>query len=294
MDAYFEQKQRLFTEYPEECRDKTFSAVINADDEYGRKLIDTVKASGRTVLSYGIASEDAALRAIVGDLRPDGSDFTVRYRPPHGSDVQFPVKLKLGGVFQVSNALAAIGVALLRRIPPTAIRNGLEDLTGVPGRFETIASGTRGFTVVVDYAHSPDGLENVLRSARALKPERVVCVFGCGGDRDPLKRPMMGRIAADLSDRVVVTSDNPRSEDPSAIIDQILAGIEGGIDNPKVVVEPDRRVAIFWALNKVAQPGDLVVIAGKGHETGQQFANRKIPFDDRDVAREALAQEPAQ
>jgi len=176
-------------------------------------------------------------------------------------------------------------------VPPMAIRNGLESLAGVPGRFELVPTGGRGFTVVVDYAHSPDGLENVLKSARALSPLRLVCVFGCGGDRDPKKRPQMGRISSELADVSVLTSDNPRSENPDAIIEDILAGIEGGRGHGGVVVQADRHTAIKYALCESARPGDLVVIAGKGHETGQTFANgRTIPFDDRLVARGALAE----
>ena len=196
----------------------------------------------------------------------------------------------MGGLFNVANALAAVGVALQRRVPPQAIRNGLEALTGVPGRFELVDTGGRGFHVVVDYAHSPDGLENVLKSARALNPSRLICVFGCGGDRDRKKRPLMGRLSATLADLTVITSDNPRSEHPDAIIADILAGIEGGAANPNVIVEADRHLAIQKAVCELARPGDMVVIAGKGHETYQQFADRTIPFDDRQVAREALAQ----
>ena len=146
--------------------------------------------------------------------------------------MSFPSTCRLGGLFQVANALAAVGVALLRRVPPMAIKNGLEALTGVPGRFELVPTPGRDFTVVVDYAHSSDGLENVLQSARALNPARLVCVFGCGGDRDPKKRPLMGRISSELADLTLLTSDNPRSENPDAIIADILAGIEGGRDNP--------------------------------------------------------------
>jgi len=163
----------------------------------------------------------------------------------------------------------------------------------VPGRFELVPTGGKDFTVVVDYAHSPDGLENVLKSARALSPTRVICVFGCGGDRDPLKRPQMGRISSEMADVTVLTSDNPRSENPDAIIADILAGISGGKVQPGVFVETDRHQAIQYALCNIAQPGDLVIIAGKGHETGQLFAGgREIPFDDRLVAREALASCP--
>jgi len=288
MEAYFAEKLRLFTDYPAAFPQKQFMAVVNADDEYGVRLIARLEAAGTPVLRFGLNVPDATLRAEVNETRPDGTRFTVHYRQPVGSPISFPVDLQLGGLFQVSNALAAIGVALQRRIPVQAIRNGLEALTGVPGRFELIPTGDRGFTVVVDYAHSPDGLENVLKSARALNPQRLLCVFGCGGDRDPKKRPQMGRIVSDLADMTMITSDNPRSENPDAIIEDILAGIEEGRANPNVLVEPDRHLAIRWALCKLAQPGDLIVIAGKGHETGQKFAHHEIPFDDRQVAREAL------
>jgi len=243
------------------------------------------------VLRYGLQSPDAVLTATIEEARPDGTRFTVQYQPPQGSVVSIPIDLRLGGLFQVSNTLAAVGVALLRRVPPRAIQNGLESLAGVPGRFELVPTGELGFTVVVDYAHSPDGLENVLKSARALSPKRLVCVFGCGGDRDPKKRPLMGRISAELADLTVLTSDNPRSENPDAILMDILAGIDGGLNAPNVVMEADRAAAIRRALCELAQPGDLIVIAGKGHETGQIFAGgRTIPFDDRVVAREALAE----
>ena len=290
MEAYFAEKLRLFTEYPARFPDKPFTGVVNADDAYGQKVIARMTADGHSVLRYGMTAQDAALRAEVQEIRPDGTRFTVHYQPAVGSPVVFPIDLRLGGLFQVSNALAAIGVALQRRVPPTAIQNGLEAMTGVPGRFELVPTGDRGFTVVVDYAHSPDGLENVLRSARALNPTRLLCVFGCGGDRDPKKRPLMGRISAELADVTIVTSDNPRSENPDAILVDILAGIEGGADDARVIAEVDRHAAIQRALCELARPGDLVVIAGKGHETGQQFATHKIAFDDRLVAREALAQ----
>ena len=290
MESYFAQKLRLFTEYPAAYPDKPFSAVVNADDPYGRRIIETLEAAGRPVLRYGLQNPEAVLQATVEEARPDGTRFTVRYQPPQGSVLSFPVDLRLGGLFQVSNALAAVGVALSRRVPPMAIKNGLEALAGVPGRFELVPTPGRGFTVVVDYAHSPDGLDNVLRSARALNPKRLVCVFGCGGDRDPKKRPLMGRISAELADLTILTSDNPRSENPDAIIEDILVGIEGGRDNASVMVEADRHVAIKNALCELARPGDLIVIAGKGHETGQTAQGKTIPFDDRQVAREALAE----
>jgi UDP-N-acetylmuramoyl-L-alanyl-D-glutamate--2,6-diaminopimelate ligase len=155
---------------------------------------------------------------------------------------------------------------------------------GVPGRFEAVDAG-QPFTVLVDYAHTPDGLENVLSSAREITAGRLICVFGCGGDRDRGKRPQMGRVARRLADLAIVTSDNPRSEDPEAIIAEIMDGVA-------MDAEPDRRAAIERAVS-LARPGDVLVIAGKGHEQGQQFADRTLPFDDRTVAREALAGLPA-
>ena len=292
MEAYFQEKLRLFTQYPQAFPEKPFSAVVNIDDPYGRRICDTLEAAGRPVLRYGLTSPDAVLKAVVDEARPDGTRFTVSYQPPQGSVVTFPVELQMGGLFQVSNALAAAGVAILRRVPTIAIKNGLEALAGVPGRFELVPAPGKGFTVVVDYAHSPDGLENVLASARALNPARLVCVFGCGGDRDPKKRPLMGEISARLADVTVLTSDNPRSENPDAIVADILAGIDSA-GREDVVVEVDRHAAIQKALCELARPGDLVVIAGKGHETGQTFADKRtIPFDDRVVAREALASCP--
>ena len=289
MDAYFAEKLKLFTDYPQAFPQKTFNAVVNADDSYGLKIVDALEASGRTVLRYALRDPDAPLRAVIDEARPDGTRFTVTYQPPQGSPVSFSVELQMGGLFQVTNALAAIGVALLRRVPVNAIVNGLEALPGVPGRFELVPTPGKDFTVVVDYAHSPDGLENVLKSARALSPKRLVCVFGCGGDRDPLKRPLMGRISAELADVTILTSDNPRSENPDAIIADILAGINGGTTSPNIITEPDRHAAIQAALCELAWPGDLIVIAGKGHETGQTAAGKTIPFDDRQVAREVLA-----
>jgi UDP-N-acetylmuramoyl-L-alanyl-D-glutamate--2,6-diaminopimelate ligase len=290
MEEYFAQKLRLFTEYPNAFPEKTFHGVINADDVWGRRVADTLEAAGRPVLRYALEDPDAPLRAAIQSLRPDGTEMIVQYQPPHGSLVTFPVSLRMGGLFNVANALAAVGVALQRRVPVNAIKNGLESLAGVPGRFELIETQGRGFHVVVDYAHTPDGLENVLTAARKLNPTRLLCVFGCGGDRDRTKRPQMGRLASELADLTIVTSDNPRSEHPSAIIADILAGMDGGAAHPNVIVETDRHLAIQKALCELARPGDMIVIAGKGHESGQQFADHTIPFDDRQVAREVLSQ----
>jgi UDP-N-acetylmuramoyl-L-alanyl-D-glutamate--2,6-diaminopimelate ligase len=247
MDAYFEAKRRLFLEGRP-------PAAINVGDPWGRRLAE----DRPDALTYGFA-EDAA-------IRPDALDG---------------IDLKLKGRFNVENALAAMASAQLLGIEADAVARGLEALEGVPGRFETVDEG-QPFTVVVDYAHTPDSLENVLAAARDLDAGRVICVFGCGGDRDREKRPMMGRIASDLADVAIVTSDNPRSEDPRAIIDEIATGAEGELE-----IVPDRREAIARAI-EAAAAGDVVVIAGKGHEQGQQFRDRTVPFDDREIAREAL------
>jgi UDP-N-acetylmuramyl-tripeptide synthetase len=195
------------------------------------------------------------------------------------------VELKLGGLFNVYNSLGAIAAARALGFPWETLLPSLAATAGVPGRFESVDAG-QDFGIIVDYAHTPDGLENVLRAARALKPRRVIAVFGCGGDRDRTKRPIMARIAAELADGVVVTSDNPRSEDPEAIVREILAGIPQDT-RAEVQAEVDRRAAIRRAL-ALALPGDLVVIAGKGHENYQIFADRTIHFDDREEARDAL------
>jgi UDP-N-acetylmuramoyl-L-alanyl-D-glutamate--2,6-diaminopimelate ligase len=194
--------------------------------------------------------------------------------------------LKLRGRFNVENALGAAAAARVLGIGEDAIREGIEAVQGVPGRFELVDEG-QPFTVVVDYSHKPGSLERVLEEARSLAQGRVICVFGCGGDRDREKRPVMGRIASTLADVAIVTSDNPRSEDPLAIIDEILSGA------PELEVEPDRRTAIARAIES-AREGDVVLIAGKGSEPGQEIGGTVQPFDDREVARELLrALQPA-
>ncbi len=190
----------------------------------------------------------------------------------------------LPGGFNVANALGAFAACVALGVEPEAAAAGLAEAAAPPGRFEPVAEG-QPFAVLVDYAHTPDSLENVLRAARFVTAGRLIVVFGAGGDRDRDKRPKMGRAGAELSDLAVITSDNPRSEDPTAIVAEVAAGAEGGAE---VIPEVDRRAAIALALSR-AQSGDTVVIAGKGHEQGQEFeGGRKIPFDDRDVAREEL------
>jgi UDP-N-acetylmuramyl-tripeptide synthetase len=193
--------------------------------------------------------------------------------------------LKTGGFFNVYNSLAAIAACETLGLPLDVIAQALDGFTGVPGRFQAVASD-RDFTVIVDYAHTPDGLENVLKSARALKPRRVLVVFGCGGDRDRGKRPQMGALAANLADRIFVTSDNPRTEDPEAILRDILAGMPAE-SRSAALVDADRRTAIEAAIRE-AGSGDIVVIAGKGHEDYQIFKDRTIHFSDREVAEEIL------
>ena len=266
LDRYFAAKQRLF------LADSAPAAAVNVGDPYGRRLADELRAAGRSPLTFGFADE-AELRPERLELDPDGARFRAG---------GLELRTRLRGRFNVENVLATVAAARLLALPNEAITRGVAAVEGVPGRFEAIDEG-QPFTVLVDYAHTPDSLENVLRAARGLDGGRVICVFGCGGDRDRGKRPLMGRIAADLADVAIVTSDNPRSEDPMAIIAEIVAG-----SGPGVQVEPDRGAAIERAV-ELAEPGDVVLIAGKGHEQGQELqGGRKIPFDDREAARAAL------
>ncbi|HEU5245309.1 MAG TPA: UDP-N-acetylmuramoyl-L-alanyl-D-glutamate--2,6-diaminopimelate ligase [Gaiellaceae bacterium] len=244
MESYYEAKRRLFLAEPRPV------AVVNVGDEYGRRLADEL--SDPITFSAG---DSGAL---------DGVD------------------LRLRGRFNLENALAAMFAARALGIDEDAIRRGLESVRGVPGRFESVEAG-QPFHVVVDYAHKPGALENVLRTARELADgNRVIVVVGAGGDRDPGKRPAMGRLASELADVAIVTSDNPRSEDPEAIAAAIVSGADGEIE-----VELDRTAAIGRAV-ELARPGDVVLIAGKGAEQGQEFADRTVPFDDREAAKEAL------
>ena len=224
------------------------------------------------LITFGLVA-DAEVRPDRFELGAGGTSFTA---------AGIEIASRLRGRFNVENVLGAIAAGLLLDVEPDEIKTGVESLTGVPGRFESVEEGQR-FAVLVDYAHTPDSLDNVLRTARDLVDGgRLICVFGCGGDRDRGKRPLMGRIASDLADIVVVTSDNPRSEDPLAIIQAILQGAGLGVE-----IDPDRRSAIGRALS-LASPGDVVVIAGKGHEQGQEIGDVKLPFDDREVVREVL------
>jgi UDP-N-acetylmuramoyl-L-alanyl-D-glutamate--2,6-diaminopimelate ligase len=260
MEEYFAVKARLFE--PE----RAAAAVVNVDDPHGRLLLDTARIPVR---SFSLSD--------VGDLEVslEGSTGTWRGRRLH---------LPLGGIANVANALAAAGAALELGLDEGAVVDGLATAGSVPGRYQLIECG-QPFRVVVDYAHTPDALEQLLVAARAGRTGRVLVVFGCGGDRDMDKRPLMGRVAATLADVVVVTSDNPRQEDPGAILADVVAGASGPGD---VRTELDRRTAIAGAL-ALAGPGDVVLVAGKGHETVQTIGTSSLSFDDREVVAEELA-----
>jgi UDP-N-acetylmuramoyl-L-alanyl-D-glutamate--2,6-diaminopimelate ligase len=264
IEAYFEAKASLFV--PERAR----HAVIGIDDPWGRRLLE--RPIPRT--TYGLARE-ADVRAT--DVRADGAGTTFVV---DGRDVHSPLR----GAFNVSNCLAALAAARVVGVDPDAAVRGVGSVDRVPGRMEPVDGGDP--LVVVDYAHTPDSIRTVLSAARPLATGRVIVVFGCGGDRDRAKRFPMGMAATEGADLTVVTSDNPRSEDPSVILDEVVRGAAAG--GGRYVVEPERRAAIRLALAE-ARPGDVVVIAGKGHETVQELADRTVPFDDRRVAREELA-----
>jgi UDP-N-acetylmuramyl-tripeptide synthetase len=274
LDEYFKAKLIFFEELGAKSS-KGFVGVINADDP---RMEDVVRATKGRTLTFGIRNS-ADIRAINVVAGAGVTEFDVV-----SPDGVFHVSLKLGGIFNVSNALGAIGSGIALGLPIDAIIAGLESISYVPGRFVQVDCGQE-FGVVIDYAHSPDSLENILKAARDLTAKRLIVVFGCGGDRDRGKRPIMGRIAGDLADVCVVTSDNPRTEDPGAIIQEILTGV--GDKACSVEAITDRREAIERAL-RMAEPGDVVVIAGKGHEHYQIFKDRTIHFDDREVVEHVL------
>jgi len=292
MEEYFASKRRLFEMGPR-------IAVVNVDDPYGERLAAQIEKAGEAqCLTYSVQGKEAHLVAADIALSSAGAEFAV-VQPLGGlkvavGDLEAPagkslppagvVRTRLPGDFNVSNALAAFAAATAMGVEPDAAAAALAEAAPPPGRFEPVDEG-QDFAVLVDYAHTPDSLENVLRAARRLGEGRVISVFGAGGDRDRGKRPLMGRAGAELSDLAIVTSDNPRSEDPEAIVAEVLAGVE---DRAGVETEVDRRAAIALALLR-AEAGDTIVIAGKGHEQGQEFeGGHTIPFDDREVAREEL------
>ncbi len=291
MESYWSSKKKLFSEYLTRGPKKEKAvAVINCADPRGRQLADSlplpVVRTG-SVPDGGIKAENFQCK-LVGTAG--------KVATPEGS---FDFKTPLVGIHNVENILSATGVGSALNIAPSTIKAGIEALSAIPGRLESIANHTGRF-VYVDYAHTPDALENAVSALKEIAPARIVCVFGCGGDRDKKKRPLMGEIAARLCDLSVVTSDNPRSEDPRAIIEQILPGIRkangveystqglaAGFGKKGFVVEPDRRRAIELGI-RASRPNDAVLIAGKGHETYQILGATTIDFDDRDEARKVL------
>lgn len=252
-------------------------AVINIDDVYGHRIVEVTDAP---TITYSIDG-DGTLQASHVEMSTKTSHYTVTY-----GDESYDLVMNTTGLFNVYNTLAAMGACLLEGVSMEAIDKALTSFHAVPGRFELIEEG-QPFAVVVDYAHTPDGLENILKTAQAIKENRIIVVFGCGGDRDATKRPIMGRIAVTYGDVVYITSDNPRTEDPVAIVEQVTAGVKEKAAGKEYHVVVDRGEAIHQAIHQ-AQPGDMVIIAGKGHEDYQILKDRTIHFDDREVAREAL------
>ena len=270
VEDYFAAKASLFT--PGRAR----LGLVNVDDAHGRRLVDEATVPIRT---FSAAGADADWRAVDVVLRAEGSEFTVV--APDGSRI--PAACPLPGDFNVANTLAAVAAAGEAGLGAAAVAAGIATSGGVPGRLERVDAG-QDFVVVVDYAHKPDAVEAAIRTLRPLTDGRVIVVLGAGGDRDPGKRPIMAEIAARLADLLVVTDDNPRTEDPASIRAAMLAGVRSG----EAVEVGDRREAIREAVRRAA-PGDIVLIAGKGHETGQEVAGVVHPFDDREVVREEIA-----
>ncbi|MGB9438776.1 MAG: UDP-N-acetylmuramoyl-L-alanyl-D-glutamate--2,6-diaminopimelate ligase, partial [Desulfobacterales bacterium] len=292
MQAYWSTKKRLFSEYlTTGPKKENASAVINCADARGRELSDSLPMS---VVRTG-ATPDCEIKSENIRCNLTGTDGKVA--APGGS---FNFKTPLVGVHNVENILSATGVATAMNITSDTIKAGIEALSAIPGRLEPIENST-GRYIYVDYAHTPDALENTVSALKEIAPARIICVFGCGGNRDKKKRPLMGEIVARLCDLSIVTSDNPRTEDPAAIIDQILPGVgqsgglvystidlKTGFKEKGYAVEPDRRHAIELGI-LASRPGDAVLIAGKGHETYQILGTAVVAFDDREEARKALA-----
>ena len=256
------------------------TAVINIDDAASTTMLEHAHCRH---LTYGIQSSVASLRATDINVRADGAQFTLR----HHAFGQMLLSLHITGIFNVYNVMSAVGAALAEGVAAGDIQAALEAFAAVPGRFELVKEG-QDFAVIVDYAHTPDGVENVLKTARKIAKRRIIAVFGCGGDRDRTKRPIMGRLAASLADVVIATSDNPRSENPDAILDEVEAGVKETIGAKHYERITDRHTAIFRAI-ALAEKDDIVVILGKGHENYQILADKTIHFDDREQARAAIA-----
>lgn len=277
MENYKLTKAKLFEIVSRTGRKQNKTAVINLDDAAGAEMLRHALCKK---ITYGIES-DSTLRAVDVEVAADGARFKVC-----GDFGELNLRLHLTGIFNVYNVLAAVGAALAEKISATDIKVALENFHSVPGRFEKIFADVP-FTVIVDYAHTPDGVKNVLQTARQIATKKIITVFGCGGDRDNTKRPIMGRLAAELSDVVIVTSDNPRTEDPEKILAEVEVGVKEKISGKVHECISDRQQAIFRAV-ELAEDGDIVLILGKGHENYQILKDKTIHFDDREVALEAI------
>jgi len=271
-EEYLRVKAKFFKDLPSDAW-----AIINIDDPHAGAIIAQTKAK---VYTYGITNR-ALVRA--EDIQVVQAGVSYKAITFQGN---FELKLKLTGFFNVYNSLGVLTAGLAEGLDPAKIKIGLESISIVPGRFQMVPE-SKTFGVIVDYAHTPDGLENILKTARKLTSRRLLLVFGCGGDRDRVKRPIMGEIAARMADYTIITSDNPRSEDPLEIIKEIEVGFQNVIPAPAYQREVDRAAAIREII-EMAGDEDLVLIAGKGHETYQDFGDHRIHFDDQEVAREAL------
>ncbi|MGD9677911.1 MAG: UDP-N-acetylmuramoyl-L-alanyl-D-glutamate--2,6-diaminopimelate ligase [Vulcanibacillus sp.] len=279
MDKYREAKGLLFSRLGNVYFNNSNSkfAVLNADDDASQYFN---KITAVQVITYGI-DNDADVKATNINITGQGTSFTlISFKG------KIDINLKMIGKFSVYNALGAIAVALIEGIALENIKHSLEEISGVDGRFELV-NANQDYTVIVDYAHTPDGLENVLKTIKEFAKRKVYCVFGAGGDRDKSKRPLMGKIALNYSDLAIITSDNPRTEDPEQIIKDILEGIITEENRSKYITIQDRKKAIEYAVNN-ARSGDVIIIAGKGHENYQILNDKVIHFDDREVALEAI------
>jgi len=272
LEHYFQSKAKLFSSVK-----KSGLCIINSDDPWSGRLMRNLK--GRPVMTYGLKKK-ADIKAVIRELSVDGSRFLIKTK----DGAKITLKTKLIGLHNIYNILAAVSAGISHKIDLEEIKRGIEEIGSIPGRLEPVRAGQK-FKILVDYAHTQNALENVLRFLKAVKKGRIITVFGCGGDRDKTKRPLMGKVAQRLSDILIITNDNPRTEDPAMIIRDIKRGIDKEKKNYFII--PDRRRAIKKALGR-AEEADIVLIAGKGHEKYQLVAESKIPFDDRKVAILAL------
>lgn len=279
LENYMLAKAKLFDKVSEAGVKNGKTAVVNIDDAAGKVMLEHAKCRHVT---YAI-DKKADLRATAINVLASGANFTLN----NEAFGKMPLKLHITGIFNVYNVMSAVGAALAENIESAVIAKVLQEFTSVPGRFELVKAG-QDFSIIVDYAHTPDGVENVLKTARKIAKKKIIAVFGCGGDRDRTKRPIMGRLAAELADVVIATSDNPRSEDPEFILNEVETGVKEKIGNKQHEKIVDRRQAIFRAV-ALAQTDDIVVILGKGHENYQILKDKTIHFDDKEVAREAVA-----